>query len=130
MTAARAFSTKGTFWYDPVAGDVRLVPARAGDLSLEEAWHIQDAFSGYAARTYPAVKATAQALLKAGRALLVDVQQRLHSVDWRAGRSGVRSSLDVLLQLGLAEKEPDGRQVRCALSALGRAYAASGPRSG
>ncbi len=36
--------SKGTFWYDGVNGKVRLVPERASDLSLEEAWEIEDAF--------------------------------------------------------------------------------------
>jgi hypothetical protein len=52
----------GEFWYDHPSGQVQLVPQRASDLSLQEAWEIEDAFSGYASRTYPAVRATAQAL--------------------------------------------------------------------
>ncbi len=119
--------TKGLFWYDATTTSVRLVPERAGDLSLQEAWDIEDAFSGYAARTYPAVRATAEALLVLGSAFLPAVQQQLHSMGWQTGPSGVRSSLDFLVQIGLAQKQLEGRLMRYRLSTLGRVYAGGGP---
>jgi hypothetical protein len=119
--------SNGTFWYEEATGDVTLVPECASDLSLQEAWEIEDTFSGYAARTYPAVKATAEALLMLDSSLLSDIQQQLHSMGWRTGPSGIRNSLDFLVRLELADKGLDGRRMRYRLSTLGRAYARSGP---
>jgi hypothetical protein len=119
--------SKGTFWYDNVIGRVYLVPERVSDLSLQEAWDIEDAFSGYAARTYPAVRGTAQALLTLETGLIHDVQQQLASTGWRTGPDGIRRALDFLVQLGLADKTLDGRMMRYQLSVLGHAYAGGGP---
>jgi hypothetical protein len=117
----------GEFWYDNLSGQVHLVSQRASDLSLQEAWEIEDAFSGYASRTYPAVRATAQALSIRDNGLIRDIRQQMSSMGWGTGPSGIRNSLDFLVQLGLAHKELDGRSMRYRLSTLGRAYAAGGP---
>ncbi len=119
--------TNGEFWYDETTGCVHLIPERASKLSLKEAWEIEDAFSGYAARTYPAVRATASALSDLGNGSIRDVQQQLISMGWRIGPDGIRRALDFLVQLGLAVKELDGRVMRYQLSVLGRTYAGGGP---
>jgi len=120
-------SRNGTFWYNEKSGQVDLIPERASDLSLQEAWQIEDAFSGYAARTYPAVRATAQALVQLEDGTVRDVQERLKAMDWDTGPDGIRNSLDCLLLLGLADKQLDGRVMRYRLSPLGRGYANGGP---
>jgi hypothetical protein len=119
--------TSGVFWYDNLTGQVHLVPQCDSDLSLQEAWKIEDAFSGYAARTYPAVRATAQALAVLDSGLIRGVQQQMNSAGWATGPGGIRNALDFLVQLGLAHKELDGRTMRYRLSTLGRAYASRGP---
>jgi hypothetical protein len=96
-------------------------------MSLQKAWEIEDAFSGYASRTYPAVRATAQALSIRDNGLIRDIRGQMNAMGWRTGPSGIRNSLDFLVQLGLAHKELDGRTMRYRLSTLGRAYAAGGP---
>ncbi len=119
----------GTFWYDDARGQVDLIPQRATDLSLQEAWEIEDAFSGYAARTYPAVRATAQALALVKDGTVRDVQQGLKALGWDTGPDGIRNSLDFLILLGLAHKQLDGRTMRYRLSPLGRGYASDSPDS-
>jgi len=120
-------SSNGVFWYDNLTGQVRLVPQRASDMSLQEAWEVEDAFSGYASRTYRAVRATAQALSILDNSLIRDIQQQMKLMGWTTGPSGIRNALDFLVQMGMAHKELDGRTMRYRLSTLGRAYAAGGP---
>lgn len=120
-------TASGQFWYDKDTGQVALVPDRASDLCLREAWEIQDALSGYASRTYTAVRATAEALSMMSDGLVVDLQSALHNMGWKTGVGGVRNSLDFLVQLGLADKWMDGRKARYTLSPLGQAYTVYGP---
>lgn len=119
--------SSGQFWFDATIEQVTLVPDCASDLSLQEAWSIQDAISGYASRTYNAVRDTAQALATVREGIIDDVQAELHTMGWKTGRSGVRSSLAVLVLLDLAKKWIDNRRAHYALLPLGEAYVASGP---
>ena len=119
--------SSGQFWFDATTEQVTLVPDCASDLSLQEAWSIQDAISGYASRTYNAVRDTAQALATVREGIIDDVQAELHTMGWKTGRSGVRSSLAVLVLLDLAKKWIDNRRAHYALLPLGKAYVASGP---
>jgi hypothetical protein len=48
-------------------------------------------------------------------------------MEWKTGKSGIRSSLDFLVLLGMIKKWLDGRKSRYALTPLGRAYAVGGP---
>jgi len=118
---------RGEFRYQELTESVYLVPERLSDLSLEEAWLIEDTLSGYAARVYNAVKATAQAMTVADGGFIEDVQRALYALGWTTGVAGVRSSLDNLVLLGLVRKEPaKRRRVRYRLTPLGRAYTARG----
>lgn len=76
------------------------------DLSLQEAWAIQDAISGYASRTYNAVRATAQALATMSDGLLLDIKAALHKMGWKTGPDGIRHSLDFLVQLNMVRNPP------------------------
>jgi len=119
--------SSGRFWYDALTEQATLVPDRASDLDLQQAWAIQDTISGYASRTYNAVRATAQALSTMDDGLIDDVQIELHSMGWKTGRAGVRDSLNFLVLLGLVHKWIDGRKARYALLPLGRAYTIDEP---
>ncbi|MBN1933483.1 MAG: hypothetical protein JW934_02395 [Anaerolineae bacterium] len=117
----------GRFWYDAASEQVTLISERLTDLSLQEAWAIQDALSGYANRTFKAIRATALALGQMTDGLIDDVQAVLHKMSWKTGLAGVRSSLQFLERLGLARKWIDGRRARYALLPLGKAYVLGGP---
>lgn len=113
---------QGQFHYQDSDETLELLPARLSDLSLEDAWLVEDSLSGYAARVHNAVKATIQALAKVDGGGVEEVQKALHSLGWKTGISGIRSSLSNLVLLGLVRKEWDERRVRYALTLLGRAY--------
>jgi hypothetical protein len=121
-----AQNSAGKFYYSEATEQVALIPDRATDLSLQEAWAIQDAISGYASRTYNAVRATAEALSKMSDGLITDIQNELHKMGWNTGVSGVRSSLDFLVLLRLARKWTDRRRTRYTLTPLGRAFTLGG----
>jgi hypothetical protein len=72
--------TRCAFRYHAGRETVTLVSDRAADLSLAEAWEIEDALSGYAARVYGAVRATAQALVQADGGFVQAVKS--HSTPW------------------------------------------------
>jgi hypothetical protein len=116
----------GKFVYEATDESVQLISERASHLSLKEAWDIQDAFSGYASRTYTAVRATAEALATIQDGLIDDIQSALHAKGWTTGTAGVRDSLTFLVQLKLAHAWRDGRKSRYALTSMGRAYTAQG----
>lgn len=122
-----AQTSAGKFFYDITTGQVSLIAGRASNLSLQEAWAIQDSLSGYASRTYNAVRATAEAIGKLKDGLVTDIQAGLQAMGWQTGLAGVRSSLDFLVLLGLVHKQPDGRRTRYTLTPLGRAYTVNGP---
>lgn len=121
-----AQNSTGRFHYDVFSQRVTLIPDLATDLSLQEAWAIQDAISGYASRTYNAVRATAEALSKMKDGLITDIQSELHTKNWNTGVSGVRSSLDFLVLIGLVRKWLDQRKARYTLTHLGKAYTMGG----
>ncbi len=125
LALQREQTVQGQFWYEPARERVSLVPARLSDLSLQEAWQIEDALSGYAARVYSAVKATAQAMTQADGGFVGDVQAAIHALGWDTGPSGVRAALNNLALLDLVRKARDGRRVRYHLTPLGRAYVAT-----
>ncbi len=121
--------SNGQFRYQKNLETVQLVSARDSCLSLEEAWLIEDAFSGYAGRTYSAVQETAQALKNlTGSASLKSVKQEIHdsfqqdrSPDARTGGAGVRDALNALAFMKLVER-PTGRGGSYRLTPLGWAY--------
>jgi hypothetical protein len=115
---------KGEFRYQDLSGTVSLIPARMSDISLEEAWLIEDTLSGYSARVHSAVRATAQAMVQANSGFVQDVQKAIHALGWKTGVSGVRSSLNNLILLGFVCKEREGRRVRYHLTPQGWAYVA------
>lgn len=121
-----AQTTAGKFYYSEATEQVSLIPDRASDISLQEAWAIEDAISGYASRTYNAVRATAEALATIHDGLITDIQKALHKKGWDTGISGVRSSLDFLVLLKLVRKWTEQRKTRYALTPLGRAFTAGG----
>lgn len=118
----------GRFHYHDDRKTVQLLPHCASVLSIEEAWRIEDAFSGYAARVYGAIKETAASLkLLDGSASAEEIMKKLHTVfqqnredKKRTGKAGVRSSLKFLLFLGLTEY--DSRQKHYNLTPLGWTY--------
>lgn len=121
--------SNGQFHYQHTLETVRLLPDKNSYLSLEEAWRIEDAFSGYAARTYGAVRETAQALKNlGGSAVLKAVVQEIHlsfqqdrRPDKRTGDSGVRDSLNALAFMALVQR-PVQRGDGYTLTSLGWAY--------
>ncbi|MGI0486583.1 hypothetical protein ACN4EK_14175 [Pantanalinema rosaneae CENA516] len=121
--------TNGQFHYQNALETVRLLPDKDSYLSLEEAWRIEEAFSGYAARTYGAVRETAQALRNlGGSAVLKAVVQEIHlsfqqdrRPDKRTGDSGVRDSLNALAFMALVQR-PVQRGDGYTLTPLGWAY--------
>jgi hypothetical protein len=130
LSVQMAQITAGKFWYSSSTGQVTLVADRASDLSLQEAWEIQDTLSGYASRVYTAVRATAEALSIIKEGLLEDVKNALHAAGWTTGNSGVRDSLNFLVQLGIVRKWMDQRKAHYALLPLGQAYTAGGINDG
>jgi hypothetical protein len=126
LSLQRQQIAQGKFRYQDLGETVSLIPERLSDLSLAEAWLIEDALSGYAARVHSAVRATAQAMIAANGGFVQDVQKAVHGLGWRTGASGVRSSLNNLVLLGLVRKEREQRRVRYHLTPLGRAYVAEG----
>jgi hypothetical protein len=121
--------TNGQFHYQNTLETVQLLPDKDSYLSLEEAWQIEDAFSGYAARTYGAVRETAQALRNlGGSAVLKAVVQEIHlsfqqdrRPEKRTGDSGVRDSLNALAFMTLVQR-PLQRGDDYTLTPLGWAY--------
>jgi len=116
----------GKFVYGATLETVHLISERASHLSLKEAWDIQDAFSGYASRTYNAVRATAESLSTMDDGLIDHIQAVLQTRGWETGKAGIRDSLTFLVQLKLAHTWRDGRRSRYALTSTGRAYTAQG----
>jgi hypothetical protein len=118
---------RGEFRYQELTEAVCLIAERLSDLSLEEAWRVEDSLSGYAARVYSAVKATAQAMRDADGGFVEDVQLAIRALGWKTGIAGVRSSLDQLVLLDLVQKETTAkRRVRYHLTPFGWAYIAQG----
>ena len=117
----------GQFYYRNATETVQLLPRGESLLSLEEAWRIEDAFSGYAARTYKSVQETAQALKAWGgsaylKALVKEVNAH-QSSSKKTGKAGVRDSLNALTLLGLVDRQSTrGKPTLYKLTPLGWAY--------
>ena len=99
-----------------------MIADRKSDLSLWEAWQLEDEFFGYAARVYGALKATAQAVSKCDDQPLSVIQKWLQRRRWKTGEKGIRKALDGLIILGLVSKRSVGRHVHYSLTPLGIAY--------
>lgn len=119
--------TFGRFCYSTEEQTVQLVADGKSDLSLLEAWQIEDAALGYSARTYNAIKATAQALYKCSlRSIdsdIREIQNALRKLGWNTGMKGVRKALDGLIILGFVSKRPEGVKVKYSLTPLGYTFA-------
>jgi len=119
--------TGGQFTYRNVTETVRLWPRGDTLLSLGEAWRIEDAFSGYAARTCKSVRETAQALKACSGssylgALVKEVNAH-QSSSRKTGKAGVRDSLNALALLGLVDRQSTrGKPTFYTLTPLGWAY--------
>ena len=121
--------SNGQFQYKEALETVQLVSNCETSLSLEEAWRIEDSFSGYAGRTYSAVKETAQALKNlSGSAVVKSVIQEIHNSFQqdripkdRTGEAGVRDSLNALAFMELV-KRPLQKGEGYSFTPLGWAY--------
>jgi len=119
----------GRFVYFDAKKTVEFVAGRESDLSLLEAWEIEDTFSGYSARVYNALKATAQVLSRHNNSSEKGLQTPLQVLGWKTGETGIRRSLDNLVLLGFASKvRTDGRR-KYILTPLGHAFANGGRKS-
>ena len=117
----------GQFYYQGASETVQLLPRGDSLLSLEEAWRIEDAFSGYAACTYASVRETAQALKACGgSAYLKTVVEKVNvhqPSNKKTGKAGVRDSLNGLALLGLVHRQSmRGKPTFYRLTPLGWAY--------
>ena len=105
--------------------DGLLKPYLTQHLSIEEAWSIQDSFSGYANRVLSSVEPTLKALQIIGSGTAKQVQQALPE-GISTGVDGVRSSLVNLALWKLVQRWQAGRNVNFSLTPLGRAMIAGG----
>jgi hypothetical protein len=112
----------GHFLYTDIDATVTLIPDRKSDLSLWEAWELEDALFGYAARVYSALKVTAQAVGKCEDQTRDVIQKWLRRRQWKTGDTGIRKALDDLIILGLVSKRTVGRRVHYSLTPMGEAY--------
>jgi len=113
----------GRFFYTAET-NVQLIPDKESDLSLLDAWQIEDTFLGYSARTYNAMKATAQAVYKCNDSDIKVIQEALRKMDWKTGMKGVRKALDDLIILGFVAKRSEGVRVKYSLTPLGYTFVA------
>jgi hypothetical protein len=118
--------SSGHFLYSQVDGSVTLIADRKSELSLWEAWQLEDALFGYAARVYDAMKATAQAVKKCEDQPLPIIQKWLRRRKWKTGEKGIRKALDDLIILGFVSKRTVGRHVHYSLTPMGIAYVSAG----
>ena len=119
----------GRFFYLVEEGNVQLVADRESDLSLYDAWQIEDTFLGYSARTYNAMKATAQAVYECNDSDIKVIQSALRQFGWNTGMKGVRKALDDLIILGFVSKRSEGVKVKYSLTSLGYTFAVVGSKS-
>ena len=118
----------GRFCYLTEEANVQLVPDSESDLSLFDAWQIEDTFLGYAARTYNAMKATAQAVYECNDSDIKVIQNALRQLEWNTGMKGVRKALDDLIILGFVSKRSEGIRVKYSLTPLGYTFAVVGSK--
>jgi hypothetical protein len=112
----------GRFCYLTEEANVQFVPDMESDLSLFDAWQIEDTFLGYSARTYNAMKATAQAVYECNDSDIKIIQKALRRMDWNTGMKGVRKALDDLIILGFVAKRSEGVRVKYSLTPLGYTF--------
>ena len=122
LAVAQHQLSAGHFLYSEGDGAVTLVADRKSELSLWEAWQLEDALFGYAARVYSALKITAQAVGKCADEPRRVIQKWLVRRKWKTGDTGIRKALDDLIILGLVSKRSVGRRVHYSLTPMGTAY--------
>jgi hypothetical protein len=113
----------GRFCYLSKEAKVKLVADRESDLSLFDAWQIEDTFLGYSARTYNAMKDTAQAVYKGKDSDITFIRNALRRLGWKTGLKGVRKALDDLIILGFVSKRSEGIRVKYSLTPMGYTFA-------
>ncbi len=116
----------GHFRFLQETQEARYIADRQSELSLWEAWQVEDTLLGYSARVYSAMKITAAAVNACPNRTRRILRRWLEERDWKTGDTGVRKALDNLSILGLVEKQPVGRRVTYALTPLGKIYADAG----
>ncbi|MFQ6043891.1 MAG: hypothetical protein ACE5PV_23805 [Candidatus Poribacteria bacterium] len=119
----------GRFCYLPEEENIQFVADRESDLSLFDAWQIEDTFLGYSARTYNAMKATAQAVYECNDSDIKGIQNTLRRLGWNTGMKGVRKALDDLIILGFVAKRSEGIKVKYSLTPLGYTFAVISSKS-
>ena len=116
----------GHFRFLQETQETRYIADRQSELSLWEAWQVEDTLLGYSARVYSAMKITAAAVNACPNKTRPILRRWLEERDWQTGDTGVRKALDNLTILGLVEKQPLGRRVTYALTPLGKIYVEAG----
>lgn len=129
LAVAQHELSAGHFLYTETDASVALIPDRKSELSLWEAWQLEDALFGYAARVYKALKITAQALVKCEDQPRDVIRKWLRRRRWKTGDTGIRKALDDLIILGLASKRTVGRRVHYALTPMGHVYVSAKDRA-
>ncbi|MBM3241703.1 hypothetical protein FJZ31_35955 [Candidatus Poribacteria bacterium] len=119
----------GYFCYLTEEANIQFVADRESDLSLFDTWQIEDTFIGYSARTYNAMKATAQAVYECNDSDITVSQNYLRRLGWNTGEKGVRKALDDLIILGFVSKRSEGIKVKYSLTPLGYTYVVVGSKS-
>jgi hypothetical protein len=119
----------GYFLYTEADASVTLIPDRKSELSLWEAWQLEDELFGYAARVYKALKITAQALVKCEDQPRDVIRKWLRRRKWKTGDTGIRKALDHLIILGFVSKRTVGRRVHYTLTPMGHAYVSAKDRA-
>jgi len=122
LSICRHQFASGQFVYFREKETVEMVQSRKSDISLFEAWEIEDQALGYSARVYSALKATAKALAKCDNSDIREIRKIIKSFGWETGQKGVRKALDHLILLGFVSKHRDGRIVNYKLTSLGHAF--------
>ncbi len=124
--------SSGRFVYNNADETVKFTVGRNSELSLADAWQIEDSALGFSARTYNAMKATMQALYNSLCSLttafydsdvnITVVQDALRQLGWKTGMKGVRKALDDLIILGFVSKRSVGVKTHYALTPLGYTF--------
>ncbi len=116
----------GHFQYLQETHTVDYIPDRKSKLSLWEAWQLEDSLLNYSARVYSAMKLAAEAVHACPNRTRRILRRWLEERNCKTGDTGVRKALDNLTILGFVEKQPVGRRVTYALTALGEIYVTAG----
>ena len=122
LSVAQTQFGNGHFHYVQETEEVRYIADRKSELSLWEAWQLEDSLLGYSARVYGAMKITADAVEACENQPLQAIQAWLQTQNWKTGETGVRKALDNLILLGFVSKRRKGRRVTYALTPLGKVY--------